>query len=73
MDRILVIILHLKNNPETIEIKYPEDSCRLLRFDMVALTLVCRQIGNCAFSVRRKNATKRSAGKYHRVLELKRN
>ena len=44
MDRILGIILLLKNNPQTIEIKYPEDSCRLLRLDVVALTLVCRQI-----------------------------
>ena len=73
MDRILVIILPLKNNPETIEIKYPEDSCRLLRLDVVALTLVCRQTGNCAFSVKRKNLTERSAGKYHRILKLKRN
>ena len=70
MGRILVIILPLKNNPKTIEIKYPEYSFRLLRLDVVALTLVCRQIGNCAFSVRRKNATKRCAGKYHHILKL---
>ena len=29
MDRIYVIILFLKNNPETIEIKYHEDSCSI--------------------------------------------
>ena len=62
-----------QNNPETTEIKYPADSCRLLRLDVVALILVCRQIGNCVFTVWRKNATKRSAGKYHRILKLKRN
>ena len=39
MDRILVIILPLKNNAETIEIKYPEDLCRLLRLGVVALTV----------------------------------
>ena len=58
MNRIFLIILPLKNNPETIKIKYPEDSCRILKLDVVVLTLVCQQIGNCAFSVRRKNATK---------------
>ena len=73
MNRILVIILPLKNNHETIEIKYPEDSFKLLRVDVVALTLVCQQIGNCAFSVKRKNTTKRSAGKYHHILKLKHN
>ena len=58
MNRIFLIILPLKNNPETIKIKYPEDSCRILKLDVVVLTLVCQQIGNCAFSVRRKNAIK---------------
>ena len=58
MNRIFLIILPLKNNPETIKIKYPEDSCRILKLDVVVLTLVCQQIGNCAFSVRRKNASK---------------
>ena len=72
MNRILVIILLLKNNHETIEIKY-EDSFRLLRVDVVALSLVCQQIGNCAFSVKRKNATKKSAGRYHHILKLKHN
>ena len=62
MDRILIIILPLKNNPETIEIKYPEDLCRLLRLDEVALTLVCRQTGNCAFSVTRKKRNEKERG-----------
>ena len=70
---ILVIILLLKHNPEAIEIKYAEDSCRPLKLDVLVLTLVCRQIENCAFSVRRKIAKKRSAGKYHLILKLKHN
>ena len=69
IDRIFVVIISLKNNPETVEINYSEDSCMLLRLDVVALTLVCRQIVNCAIYVTRKNATKYSAGQYHRILK----
>ena len=70
MDRILVIIFPLKNNHETIEIKSPEDS---LKLDVVGLTLVCREIGNRAFSVRTKKRNEKERGKYHRILKLKRN
>ena len=76
MDRIYVIIIFLKNNPETIEIKSHEDSCsiKIARgVDKLSLTSVCRQIGiGNFFSVRRKNATKTSTGKYL-SLKLKRN
>ena len=59
MDRILVIIFPLKNNHETIEIKSPEDS---LKLDVLGLTLVCREIGNRAFSVRRKKRNEKERG-----------
>ena len=53
MDRILEIIVPIKNNPETIEIKNPEESCRLLRLDVVALTLVYWEL--CLFCQEKKH------------------
>ena len=53
MYRIFEIIVPLKNHPETTEIKYPEESCRLLRLDVVVLTLVYWEL--CLFCQEKKH------------------
>ena len=70
MYRIFEIIVPLKNYPETTEIKYPEESCRLLRLDEVALTLVYWEL--CLFCQEKKHNGK-ERWKNHCILKLEHN